>query len=445
VSALSAGIGRAVITPPIGIPLVGFAGRGPAEAVHDELLATTLVLEAGGTRAAIITADVIGFGERLVGDIRAEVERRTGLPGGNVLLCASHTHYGPKTGAYEPDPLPPDVEAYTANLKFLLAGTVEAALARLQPVRLGFGQGEAQLGVNRRERRPDGQIVLGQNPAGPCDRSVGVTRLDAADGTPLAALVSFACHPVSAGARMREISADWVGVMRGLVESATGAACLYLQGAGGNINPVEMRHSFEPARRLGLMLGGEVVRVLAGTESAPAIGLSLAATRLELPAMRFAALPEGEAAVAELTELLERQWREGASEGALWWTESRLERAARMCDSLRTGVPLPGIPAELCALRFGDVALATAPGEIFTETGTAVKQRSPLPRTCFTGYANGTIGYVPVPSAYAEGGYEVTHACRVAPEAAGMIEATLVELLRKVTPAASASGCDREL
>jgi hypothetical protein len=108
-----------------------------------------------------------------------------------------------------------------------------------------------------------------------------------------------------------------------------------------------------------------------------------------------------------------------------------------MLESLNTGQPLPTIPAEMHALRLGNVALATAPGEIFTETGMEVKRRSPLPHTCFVGYTNGAIGYVPIPAAYTEGGYEVTHACRVGPEAAGMIEETALRLLQEVGGAAT--------
>jgi hypothetical protein len=96
-------------------------------------------------------------------------------------------------------------------------------------------------------------------------------------------------------------------------------------------------------------------------------------------------------------------------------------------------VPLPTIPAPLSAWRVGDVGLAFAPGEIFTETGMAVKRESPLRDTCFAAYTDATIGYVPVPEAYPEGGYEVTHACRVAPPAAGMIQDTALRLLHRVT------------
>lgn len=429
--ALSAGVARVNVTPPIGIALVGFAGRGPAEEIEDDLFVTALALEDSGVRALLLTADLIGFGERFVAEVRAEITRRVEIPPENILLCASHTHYGPVTGAYETE-LPEDVAAYLANLKYLMAGAAQVAMARLQPVRLGFGEGESFIGVNRRERRPDGQIILGQNPDGPCDRSVRVMRLDTADGKPLAALVNFACHPVSATHAFRSVSADYIASMRKLVETATGATCLFLQGASGNINPIEMRHSAEPARRLGLMLGGEVIAVFEATRTILQDGLSSATTRAELPAMTFASLDEGLRSVEELQATLTRLEAENAPEGSRYWAESRLRRAEDRLESLRTGVPLPTLSAELNALRFGDVALVTAPGEIFTETGLEVKRRSPLPHTCFVAYTNGAIGYVPVPSAYPEGGYEVTHACQVGPDAAGIIAEQSLALLDAV-------------
>jgi hypothetical protein len=65
---------------------------------------------------------------------------------------------------------------------------------------------------------------------------------------------------------------------------------------------------------------------------------------------------------------------------------------------VKTGAP---IPADLRALRIGDVALVTVPGEIFAETGMAIKERSPFSRTLFAAYSNGSIGYVPVHEAWA--------------------------------------------
>ena len=427
---LRAGVARATITPPVGIPLVGFAGRGPSEGVEDDLFATVLALESDGERAVIVAADCLFFAEPFSTAIRMEIGRRAELPPGRALLCASHTHYGPPWESS--DDSPPMVAAYLENLKHLLAGAAAEAMANAQAVRIGFASGQAFIGINRRERRPDGRIVLGNNPEGPCDREVSVVRIDRSDGGPLATLVNFPCHPVSPGGGMRMISADYVGVMRKTVEAITDAPVLFLQGAAGNINPIEMRHSFDPARRLGRMLAAEVLHQFEEISTVPAEGLAHASERIDLPAMTWKSIDEGEGAAASLRAEVESL--RSTAGGALWWAESRLGRAEAMIESIRTGIPLPPIPAEIDALRFGEVALATAPGEIFTETGMEVKSRSPIPHTLFAAYSNDSVGYVPVPSAYPEGGYEVTHACRVGPAAAGMISHTALRLLGQVAP-----------
>ena len=123
----------------------------------------------------------------------------------------------------------------------------------------------------------------------------------------------------------------------------------------------------------------------------------------------------------------------GGDEGALWWAERRLERARRGLDALQGGTPVPPVEAELVALRLSDsVGVVTAPGEIFTEIGQSIVARSPFEHTLYATYTNGTIQYVPTRAAYAEGGYEVTHACQVAPDAGEQIEEESIRLLRSI-------------
>lgn len=94
---------------------------------------------------------------------------------------------------------------------------------------------------------------------------------------------------------------------------------------------------------------------------------------------------------------------------------------------------MPRIPAQLEALQLrADIAVATAPAEIFTEIGRSVVDRSPFAHTLYAGYTNGRIGYVPTVHAYEEGGYEVTHACNVGPKAGTMIADSSVDLLNSL-------------
>jgi len=424
------GIARADITPPVGIPMVGFAGRGPSIGVNDPLLATALVVTDGEQKAALVGCDLLDLGAAVVGEIRQEISARLGIQPTHVTISCTHTHYGPDSYRSESAS---DVAAYRANLIYKLTGIVQEAAANMQKVRMGVGWGTSDIGINRREKRPDGQIILGKNPDGAIDRQVGVLRLDKEDGTPLACLVNFACHPVSQSGRMQLISADFPGKMRQVVEQLIGAPCVYLQGACGNINSIMLEHSYEPARTLGTRLGCEVVKVWEGVETAEANGIAAASETVSLPQIMYGSEAEVEQLTKNLTEQLERMQETGANEGSIYWAQRRLERVSQALESWRTGELLEPITAELQAWRLGTFGFATAPGEIFNEIGTTVKQQSSLENTFFLGYTNGSIGYVPTVESYPEGGYEVTHACRVNPEAEEIITAGCLRLLHAVS------------
>jgi hypothetical protein len=425
--------------------MFGFAGRGPAAGIHDDLTATALVLEgpqaelssgaqgAGISRLAIIACDLLFLRAEETRAVREAIARLTDVPPDHVVIACSHTHYGPLT-ELDREEQGPLVESYLANLVHLLAGAVAMARDRAVPCRLGFAQGEVRIGINRRERTADGQIILGQNPLGPVDPRIAVLRIDD-DGQPLAAVLNYACHPVSLGSKCTDISADFPGTARRLVEEQTGAMCLFLQGATGNINPLLMGWDWTHLARLGLPLGAEAVR--AYWNAAPSVepasgGMAVASSRLHLPPLLPSSIDEGREMVAMLECERERLSAAGA-EAALWWAEKRLERARRGLDAVQDGTPVPPVEAELMALRLSDsVGLVTAPGEIFTEIGQSIVARSPFALTLYATYANGTIQYVPTRAAYAEGGYEVTHACQVAPEAGEEIEEESLRLLRSI-------------
>ena len=444
---LQVGIARAEITPPIGIPMIGFAGRGPSNRVHQPLYATALVVDCpvvpglnpGTTtksqhnqQAVLIYADLLGLKAETVKEFRQAIEYTTGIQQDRVTLACTHNHYGPDVDRTEKSAL---VTAYREHLKFQFAGIVQEASQNLVPIhRLGVGWGSSDIGINRREKRPDGNIVLGQNPDGPVDGQVGVVRLENTEGAPIACLVNFACHPVSQSGRMQALSADFPGSMRQVVEDLTGVPCLFLQGACGNINPIRMENDYEPARSLGTRLGCEVVKVWETIETQEITHplLKVVSKTVSLPRYMYGTLPEAEQLAEDLHTQIDRMKAEGRSSGSLWWGELRLKRVNEAIESWKTGEALPEIQAELQAWRLAHLALVTAPAEIFTENGELVKRNSPFEDTFFVGYTNGSIGYVPTREAYPEGGYEVTHACQVDPDAGEIVNAGCLELLQEL-------------
>ena len=445
-NSIEIGIARADITPAVGIPLVGFAGRGPSTRINDPLYATAMAVSSAGEQAVLIALDLLQFKAETVAEFRKLIQAASGISVDRITLACSHTHYGPdvdRAGRRSPPAGPGPakaselVDAYRIYLGFKLAGLVQEAQQNLRPARMGIGWGSSDIGINRREKTPDGRIILGNNHDGPVDRKVGVARIEDIEGHPIACLVNFATHPVAQTSQQRAISAGFPGKMTQVVEGLTGADCLFLQGAAGNINPAlgfrrpdqRPEDLHKSSDSLGIRLGCEVVRVWETISVGEAQGLNLASKTISLPRYMYGDLKSAKQLDGEFARELESR---NLSDGRRHWAALRQSRVREAIRSYETGVPLDPVEAELQAWRIGDLAFVTAPAEIFTENGTLVKNQSPFDHTFFVGYTNGSIGYVPTVDAYPEGGYEVTHACQVDPEAGGMVNQSCLSLLEQV-------------
>ena len=102
------------------------------------------------------------------------------------------------------------------------------------------------------------------------------------------------------------------------------------------------------------------------------------------------------------------------------------------------------------AVRIGDGAIVTGPGETFTEYGIAIKQRSPAAPTLYAGYTNEIIGYLPTAAEYAFGGYEAGMGYKSAglpslfdPSVERICVETGVRLVERLFPEATPWDADR--
>ena len=446
---LTAGVARVDITPPVGFRLQGAMRRiEGATGIESRLLATALVLADEDTKVVILDCDLIGFDRPLAERIRQVVGQRVGAPSGNVLVGCTHTHNGPCTargilaGPHDVAARPGEVElldAYIENLVGQLAGVAAMADANRRPARASAARDQADVAVNREEIGEDGVVLVGRNPHGVTDHSVDVLRVDELDGKPLAVLVSYAAHPVVMGYQVYVYSQDYPGVVRRMVEQATGATCLFLTGAAGN----QACWSFLQAdwgeqERMGGRIGGAALNAFYNIETRPhedvrerGKSLSLIAlyhkefhdgpthqvfkTANGLARVKLQALPsqaEAEAQFKKEQADLQRLLDEGAPTTltapqmlVVRWAEGVLRK-------VKAGETDHYLEYPLLGIRLDDFALVAMPGEPFVEIGLGVKQRSKARHTMFAGYANGVQAYLPTPQTVRQGGMSVSSAVR---------------------------------
>lgn len=119
-------------------------------------------------------------------------------------------------------------------------------------------------------------------------------------------------------------------------------------------------------------------------------------------------------------------------------------------ELVRSGAPATPPLSPINAVRIGDGAIVTGPGEVFTEIGLAVKERSPGRPTAYAGYTNGMVGYLPIASEYPYGGYEPGTSHRgyelpsaVSPDCDELLVRTGVRLAEGLFPGAAAWDGER--
>ena len=477
---MEAGAGRVDITPPLPADLLGYVRRArAARSVLRPLTVTALVLRDDTATIVVCAADLVGLTTRISDRIRAAVATAVGCEPAHVLLNSSHTHAAPWPGAAwklggEFDGHTEGERQYEEWLPSAFASAAVLAAGSARPARLSGRVGHAPgLAVNRRERTEDGRTILGWRRDGFVSDEVAAIRIDGDDGTAIATVVGFGCHPVVVGPEVEGASPDFVGPLRERVESLRGGLCLFLQGAAGDVLPLEaFQDRVGGDVAMGERLALEAIHAVADAEprdmevertsygSVTPIGLyrrrpadtqptQQIATRrsiVPLPLLEPPAVAQLEEELAERRrDLADRQERgEGRATTNpvryhVQWLEHTLEGA-------RAGTLPSAVDGEIWAARLGSLAIVGAPGEIFGVIGASVRDASPADVTLFAGYSNGVLGYVATPEEYPFGGYEPSVSHRgygppapFSPDVAGIIRDVALDLLRELFPGGEAA------
>jgi hypothetical protein len=458
--------------------------------VNDPLYAKALVLKNESATVVLITIDAVAIGEigrignTFLAEVRGQLEKELGIPSASVVINASHCH-----GLVRNDTAALTVQA------------VKQAWQRLAPAKVGAGTSqEDRISENRRLRMKDGSEVdmrrayslprdADVESVGPIDPEIGLLRIDRADGRPLAALYQFACHPIM-NPPSKGNSADFPGFASKLIEESLGegAIALFVQGCGGDINPVRYKDVLRPpdAEPLGNALGSSALRGLRKIETKANAPLQIVSRNLALPRAadyehRISAIETEQKKLLQsltptdinfktflpllLQQKLSPDFPSFYSQGYLHDQARGREELAKLDAANRKSVEAylanidtmerltrlnvnlallrmhlaqtqaakkPTLDVELVALRIGDFRLVTFPGELTVEIGLGLKKRAPTPLTFISGYTNGYIYYLPTEKQRGNTGYAQEDCdCLVAPEWQEQFETAALEILGK--------------
>jgi neutral ceramidase len=376
---VDAGVGMVDITPTEPVVLAGSPTRLTSSSISSRLYVRALVLSADGHKVAMVTLDTLKYPVEHVVRARHQIEKATGIPASNVIICASHTHRGPLWSYYKDQLVTPIAEAVTS------------AARDLTPCRLGTAKGKAEGVSECRRVIKDGKAwnrwqlapeETDKYPAeGPADPDFDVLAVICKDGKYKAVVYNFACH--AANTRDLTVSADYPGDVQQHVQKNLGyqVPTLFLAGACGDVNPV-----YSVKRELlGERLGAEIMRCLGQLEPIAKPSLSIECRLMQMPGREHPQLQEAEIA---------RNWPQ------------QIEHYRATFNDMKKNAR-PTYQYFLTGMRIGDdFAIATNPDELFCGIGMNIKRQSPFKHTMVAEQTNGAHGYVPTAKAFAGGSYE---------------------------------------
>jgi neutral ceramidase len=418
---LRAGVAKADLDPPTGIPMAGYGTARFAKGTLDPVEARVLALSDGTRSIALITLDLcFTFDEKVMDRIRNDVRASVG----EVIFHASHTHSGPTYSE-----APQALEHAVPRIEI----AIREAAQNMSPVRIGNGWGQTEIGFNRRYVEMDGAVrMFWRNEAQvsttfPVDPTVGVIRIDRNDGTPLAILVNYACHPVVLGPDNLNYSADFPGEMRRYVEQeiGSGAMAFFLQGATGDINPYYdktplIEDAVNVMKQTGDKLGAEAVRVARSVKTAAPRNPSIQTKTVVLP--------------------VENRWDTAKLE------DQQAQAHTTSGIAKRLVVKHMEIPVTTLLLD-RDLAIVGFAGEPFVEFQMQLRAKSPLPNSFLLGYTNGYYAYLPTLAAAARGGYGANSTVNPTEVGAGerMLNTGLIAIYELLGMLSETPGKAREL
>jgi hypothetical protein len=424
-----------------------------ATEVHDPMQARCLALHDGKTELVFCIVDACAIPRDICEKTREIASQKTGVPAGQILISATHTHSAAAlTPAFQSDPDP----EYVAGLPERIAQGIVQAHANLEPAEIGWGQGSDPTQVfNRRwlvkpgesyenpfggkgdraRMNPGYQSPLVSRSFGPIDPAVALLAVrSAADKRPLAVFANYSLHYVGG---FPAISADYFAVFADELgrrlkvgdaryQNKPAFVGAMTNGTSGDINNVNFagpppgpRQPGEQILVVARSVADAALKAYDKIEFRSHVTLDAMTADIELAVRK----PSAED-LAQARQILESTPKD--PDGQFSSMPAVYARETVALDAYPDRVPV-----KLQVLRIGDLSIAAIPCEVFVDIGLDLKKRTPFAQHFTISLANGYNGYLPTAEHHHYGGYETWRArsSYLEVDAAAKVTLQLVEML----------------
>ena len=391
------GYARAVITPPFGTALAGYFPSRPAEGLHDDLYARVVAMRTDEP-VIVVQLDLMCADELFVDMLEERICKMFLIPHENVFVSCIHTHSG-SAATMEKDSLSELFRDELASEHVIgqVLWSIGQALSDMRPFTLSVSSSRLDgIGNNRSDY------------AAPYDNELILMQLTRDDGEKIL-LYNYACHPTVLSRENRLISADYPGAAAAILEQQDDiAGALFLNGADGDISTrfTRKESSFAEVRRIGGILGGEVLKMSCLAETGESVGkLRCISLSFQVAVKSMMTLEEADTALENAKRNKEEAEKLGLEAGKLRLVQSLYEGALLNRETIRTLHGVTSLSLQIRVLQINHLSLIYIPGELFSSLGLMLKEKVGG-KAAVVCYGHGCVGYIPNRAAYERGCYE---------------------------------------
>lgn len=370
-----------VITPEIGTPIAGYSFHDVSMQKHDDLMVSGLCLDDGRSRALLVSLDLLALDGWYIRELRRDCAEILHTCPEQILFSCTHTHSGPEAAT----PLAPNHDKLNRPFIGRLKQIILDAVRELKDFRecdAAFYSQKCDENRNRRYVTADNRATFTPHrrevvPMSSefADKELGeLCFFDAADGHLLYVVGNYAAHPLaghSPGLGGQRFSADYPGYFRNYVTSQTGAGCMFVSGAAGDMVPREDELGLDAAEQMGIRLAKAAIGGAADCRR------NWKRFKLEDPVLG--------GKVRSFTVPVRKKYRD------------RVPPEYQGKDD---------VTLEIQCLAVGDICFVGMPGEVCAELGQEIKWHSPFRKAFIAYYATSDFSYMAPLNFLVSGGYE---------------------------------------